>query len=330
MAEMLMILYTKTHGNLTMEFEYSPFFEMVCSLHVLSKPEHHLERLEWAEEMKTKLPAALYEELAYFGKESRSRCAAMDFCKVSDSIVDMNTIAVVDAIAAMDIKAFFRVLFSGVAAAELPNDPEGFRRRFIAALKAYYFQFFESELRYMEPLLIRILKKQTEVCDELGVKEFIKTIHGRIEVTEDKIILHKHRVFILTYDNIRKILIRISAFIAPHLLIGIEGPSCLELTFRAHLQEAAHQVPMDLFKTMKALGDDTRLRILKVIKKDLSSTQSLAAELGLTEACISKHLKVLAEADLLYKQRRGNYVYYLLNQVQLDRIPMDIHQYLDA
>ena len=325
-----MILSVKQDGQLTVEFVYSPFFEMMCSLHVLTKPEHHLERLGWAAGMKTKMPHALYDELMYFGKNSDEWCGAMDLYDISDSIIDLNVIAVLDAVAAMDSVEFFKVLHNGADTVSAPQDEEDFRRRFNACLKAYYFQFFESELRYMEPLLIRILKKQVDICDEIGVREYIKTIHNRIEVTEDKLIFYKYRTFSFDFEKIKKITIKISSFINPHLLVGINDPAYIQLTFMAHLQEAASEIPLDLYKTMRALGDDTRLRILRAIRRKQSSTQSLATELKLTEACISKHLKVLFEADLLYKHRKGNYIYYFLKTMQLDRIPMDIYQYLDG
>jgi DNA-binding transcriptional ArsR family regulator len=227
----------------------------------------------------------------------------------------------------MDSGEFFKVLSNGKEPVSVPNDGEDFRRRFNACLKAYYFQYFESELRYMEPLLIRILKKQVSLCDEIGIKEYIKTIHNRIEVTEDKLIFYKYKTFSFDFEKIRKITIKISSFINPHLLVGIDDPSHIQLTFRAHLQEAVQEVPVDLYKTMRALGDETRLKILRTIHQKQSSTQSLAVELKLTEACISKHLKILFEAELLDKHRKGNYIYYYIKTMQLDRIPMDIYQY---
>ena len=97
-----MILSVKQDGNLTVEFLYSPYFEMLCSLHVLAKPEHHLERLEWAADMKGGMPHGLYEELMYFGENSREWCSAMDLYEVSDSVVDLNVVEVLDAIVPMD------------------------------------------------------------------------------------------------------------------------------------------------------------------------------------------------------------------------------------
>ncbi len=325
-----MILSVRQDEHLTLEFAYSPFFEMLCSLHVLFKPEHHLEHLDWAQDMKARMPEALYEELAYFGKYSDEWCGAMDLCDISDEIVDLNVIAVLDAVSAMDTEKFFNVLSNGNGSAAAPLDWERLRRRFDACLKAYYFLFFENELKYIEPLLIRILKKQAAACDEAGIREYVGTIHNRIEVTEDKLVFHKYRTFAFDFEKIRKITVKISSFIDPHLLVGMNDASHIQLTIRAHLQEAAPEVPLDLYKAMRALGDETRLKMLRIIHRKQSSTQSLAEELKLTEACISKHLKILHEADLLYKQRKGNYMYYLLKTMQLERIPMDIFQYLDG
>lgn len=289
-----------------------------------------MERLEWAAAMKKNMSGGLYEELMYFGEYSDEWCGAMDLCDVSDNIVDLNVTAVLDTVAAMDREEFFRLLSNGGSSAVIPQEAESFRRRFDACLKAYYFQHFENELRFLEPLLIRILKRQASICDSMGVKEYIRTLHNRIEVTEDKLIFYKYRTFSFDFEKIRKITVKISSFINPHLLVGINNPKHIQLTFRAHLEEAAPEVPLDLYKTMKALGDETRLRILRTIHRKMSSTQSLAKELGLTEACISKHLGILLEADLLWKQRKGNYMYYFLKPMQLDRIPIDIYQYLDG
>jgi DNA-binding transcriptional ArsR family regulator len=47
---------------------------------------------------------------------------------------------------------------------------------------------------------------------------------------------------------------------------------------------------------MKALGDETRLKILRCIYKKINSTQAIARDLVMTEAGVSKHLKLMYEA----------------------------------
>lgn len=348
-----MKIYEKDIGTWKVEFFYSPFFEMICSLHVLTRPEHHLTRLEWAKGVKARLGEGLHGSLVDIGIHFHEWCTVMDFCKVSESVNDLNLLAALDFIAGMDMETFIRVLLGNCIErdrikvwlrkrkaeepssltkeqAKIFSDPEGFRRKLISLLKEYYYLLFERELLFLEPLLIRILKKQGALLENKGILEYVKTIHNRIEIAADAFYFHKYTKFIVPFDSIEKINFTVSSFVDPHLLIGLEAPKELQLTVRASMEEAADVVPKDLFKTMKALGDETRLKILKTLYMRRSSTQSLARDIGVTEACISKHLKILHEAGVLYKEREGNYIYYLLDRMTLDRIPMDLYQYMDG
>jgi DNA-binding transcriptional ArsR family regulator len=327
-----MILTERQEGSLTIEFIYSPFFEMICSLHVLTKPEHHLGHLNWAEGMLAKLPQPLHDDILYFGTNFSEWLGVMGFSfAVDPSINDLNITAIIEEMGNMPAHQFMKILTNDKQKLPLDdNEVESLRFRLIACLKVYYFQFFEKELRYIEPLLIRILKRQACEYDHIGMKAYLKTLHNRIDVIDDKLIFYKYRTFTVDMNNIQKLSLRISSFIDPHLLISISDTSHVKLTYRARLQESVQLVPEDLFRTAKALGDKTRLKILRAIRQKQCSTQSLAKELQLTEACISKHLQILHEAELLYKQRKGNYVYYLLNHMLLEHLPQNIYQYLDG
>ena len=324
-----MRLRTCHEESLTAYFIYSPFYEMICSLHVLCKPEHHLGRLKWAEETQRKLSPSFFQELLFFDQHFDGWLGVMDFANVSEEINDLNVPLVIESIGLCPLSKFSKILCNENKPPEGIIINETLRRRLIACLKTYFFTYFEPELRYMEPLLIRIQKKQALVCEELGIKDYISTLHNRIEVTDKNLTLYKYRTFTFPFQELKSVTISISSFIPPHLMVGMSDPANIHLTFHAQLQEISDSVPVDLVKTLKALGDGTRLKILRAIRQKPCSTQSLALELDLTEACISKHLKQLSEAELLYRQRKGNYVYYLLNPLQLDRIPMDIFQYLD-
>jgi len=338
-----MKLYEKDHALAKLTFIYSPFFEMLCSLHVLVKPEHHLERLNWAKDMKGKLEDNLYERLLYLGANSYEWMGIMDFCEFSESFNDFNMIVAIESLLEVPLEDFLYTFFNGRLELKLIKSRKGlskgqleivlkgeyYRGELIACLKSYYYLYFEKELRFIEPLLIRNMRKQICIMERIGVEAFIVTLHNRIEITSSSFVLHKYVDFIVPFEGLKKIDIRISSFIDPHLVIGI-SEGTIQFTLRAHLLESVDELPLDLYNTMKALGDDTRLKILKGIYKGKASTQSLAKQLELTEACISKHLKLMFEADILYKKREGNYIYYLLNRIVLDRIPLDIYQYLDG
>ncbi len=67
----------------------------------------------------------------------------------------------------------------------------------------------------------------------------------------------------------------------------------------------------DLAKTFNALGDKTRFRLFQLVseKKEICVSQ-LAAELGITPACVSQHMKILLDAKLVDRIREGQRVCY--------------------
>lgn len=80
---------------------------------------------------------------------------------------------------------------------------------------------------------------------------------------------------------------------------------------------------------LKALGDATRLRILSEINPIGKSTQELSSILNISEAAVSKALKLLLEAKLVNKIRRGNYIIYSLNSIEIDYLPYNIYEYIN-
>ena len=70
--------------------------------------------------------------------------------------------------------------------------------------------------------------------------------------------------------------------------------------------------PVDtLPKAFNALGDSTRFELFRLIgqKKQVCVSQ-LADILNITPACVSQHMKILAEADLVARIREGQRVCY--------------------
>jgi DNA-binding transcriptional ArsR family regulator len=322
-----MMVYTASEKEWDIEFSYSPLFEMLCSLHVLSKPEHHLERFAWAEEMKNKMSDKLYEKLMDLSKKTYEWCPVMDICNIHEGCNDFNVMAALNFIEDLPIESFIGVFSKYCDPREMKLD-KCFINEMTRALKEYYLNYFDRELRFIEPLLVRRLKKDSEVCSNTGIMEYVKGLHNRIEVTEHAFLFHKYTLFTIPFDTLKRVIIRISSFIDPHLLIDY-GEKMVQFTIRDHLDRGVEKVPRDLLRLMKALSDETRLRILRIIYRDKASTQSLAQELNISEAGVSKHLKILYDSELLYKERSGSYIYYYLNASLLDMIPMDIYQYLN-
>ncbi|MBT2554658.1 helix-turn-helix transcriptional regulator [Arthrobacter sp. ISL-5] len=71
----------------------------------------------------------------------------------------------------------------------------------------------------------------------------------------------------------------------------------------------------------KALADPNRLRLLSIIKAASSGATcvcDLTEPLDLSQPTVSHHLKILVEAGLLHREKRGTWAYFSLAPGALD------------
>lgn len=62
----------------------------------------------------------------------------------------------------------------------------------------------------------------------------------------------------------------------------------------------------DWTTSLKALADDSRLRILSALIKQSLDVNSLGEKLGLSQYNVSKHLRILREAGLVASEIKGS------------------------
>jgi predicted transcriptional regulator len=65
-------------------------------------------------------------------------------------------------------------------------------------------------------------------------------------------------------------------------------------------------------KSLKALADESRLRILSLLMKQPRHVNAIAAEVGTSQYNISKHLRILREAGLIDCKVKGNKREYII------------------
>lgn len=75
----------------------------------------------------------------------------------------------------------------------------------------------------------------------------------------------------------------------------------------------------DLVRLFKGLADPVRLRMLAAMVDRPRCGQDLAAEIGLSPATISHHLRVLSDAGLLTETRQAPYTFFQLDLEPLQR-----------
>ena len=68
----------------------------------------------------------------------------------------------------------------------------------------------------------------------------------------------------------------------------------------------------DCITAMKALGEESRLRIIRMLMKKQCSVNEIAEALNLPQYNVSKHLRVLREAGLIDLEKSGQQRLYAL------------------
>jgi ArsR family transcriptional regulator, arsenate/arsenite/antimonite-responsive transcriptional repressor len=78
-----------------------------------------------------------------------------------------------------------------------------------------------------------------------------------------------------------------------------------------------------LAQLLKAVADPTRLQLLALIKASEGGSAcvcDLTGPLGLSQPTVSHHLKVLAEAGVVTRERRGVWAWYAIDQARLEEL----------
>lgn len=73
----------------------------------------------------------------------------------------------------------------------------------------------------------------------------------------------------------------------------------------------------ELLSLFKALSDETRLRVVKLLENGELCVCHLVAAVDMSQSKVSFHLKVLKEAGLVKDRREGKWMYYRLNESDL-------------
>ena len=319
-------------------FAYSPLLEAALSLHVLADPRHHALQHGWVRAAR-RLPASLRREIdefrfAFAGdvpdlvvpgafddfETELGRLRALDPRVVVLELLrpawdhgGNRDPALLDR---EDVRAHARSLRIAI------DEPELVRDRFVDLLAAYWEAGFKREWDRLEPLLAQaVIDAGREIAGH-GLYAMLAQTSTRLRVDAEREefgidLPHHHRVEVTDASPLTLVP---SAFVWPHVRVNCDGPYPLSVVYPAPFvrREARPRLPdAELLRLLRALGDDTRLRALRLIAEAPRSTQELAPLVGISEAGLSKHLRVLADAGIVESRRDGYYVLYSLVPARL-------------
>ena len=83
-----------------------------------------------------------------------------------------------------------------------------------------------------------------------------------------------------------------------------------------------------LANAFKALGDPTRIQIMSILagSDEPTCVCEITPRFSISQPTISHHLRILRDADFIYAERRGTFMYYQLNRAALADLPDAMRQ----
>lgn len=319
-------------------FIYSPFRELMTSLHVLDNPSHHLTRLEWAEKTKSNMSPSLWDTACLFGELSNGWLNFLDLVDVLQ-YEEKHVEEAIERIKLLSAKKFLSLLLGTRADLSLDEcsgnemdvhaKPGYYREMLCDFLYGYHQEHFARELFRVEPWLIKAVHEIKNQFEQNPL-DAMNCVHPRFKLDARTLKFYKADTWVFQYEEITRLTIYPSSFIAPHLLVGMEVPEIivyLQVPLPDETVEEA--VPEDLLAILSALSDRSRLQILKLLFHHSYCTQQLTDSTGLAKATISKHLKILEKAGLIKGERHGYFVFYQANEKTLDQLKVDLNQFFD-
>ena len=87
---------------------------------------------------------------------------------------------------------------------------------------------------------------------------------------------------------------------------------------------------MERTPALKALADETRMKLVELLLRHDCCVRALAKRLGVSEAAVSQHVKVLREAGLVNGERRGYFMHYQVRRETLRELGAEIAALADV
>ena len=78
--------------------------------------------------------------------------------------------------------------------------------------------------------------------------------------------------------------------------------------------------------TLKALADETRLKLIHLLLDQDLCGRALAQHLGISEAAVSQHLKVLKGAGVVEGEKRGYWTHYSIEKNALEMVTGELQR----
>jgi DNA-binding transcriptional ArsR family regulator len=179
--------------------------------------------------------------------------------------------------------------------------PDEFGEGFLSALQAYYQAFFEEEEKRLLPVLKAGLEDAQQLAERLSLPDLLAEISQGVHFTE-------------SYMEAKE-LVLVPAFWSTPLIVSLmlnEASVLILFGVRPANMSAipGELVPDSLLRTLKALADPTRLKIMYYIAREELNPSELSRRLHLRAPTVTHHLNELRLAGLVNLSVKGQEKHY--------------------
>lgn len=333
----------------------SPIAELSAALHALGELDHHPRSHEWADAVRRDVPAAVLDECAEWAPlwgslrarfllpldEQSDRTLAKEFADIealdqrrfvamcAEAVIDRDRTVKYDRLGIdQAVTGRFRDRASHLSAERLAvadrllADPVAFRTDLMAFLRTFAAHGFEEEWRTQRPLLAQDGRRRLRDVERRGLG-----VVAELAPTAQELQQPRRVVFDKLYDATAKVadqvcLIVPSVHVRPH--VAIKHNSGVPIVIQYPVG-GTNEVTYDVVKErMLALTDPMRIRLCRWILREPHTTSDLARRMGMSEPQVSRHLRRLREAGLVYTRREGRLVFYALDAERIRRLGGDL------
>jgi DNA-binding transcriptional ArsR family regulator len=168
--------------------------------------------------------------------------------------------------------------------------PHEFGERYLEALRAYYEAFFAEEERRIRPALEEALARAQALAEQLPLSDLLEELSQGLRLAE--------------LPQVPELALAPCFWSTPLLFFATVSAERELILFGARPPDAAlvpgEVVPDALMRALKALGDPTRLRVLRYLTAGSLTPSQLARRLRLRAPTVIHHLDALRMAGLVH------------------------------
>ncbi|QBD76864.1 ArsR family transcriptional regulator [Ktedonosporobacter rubrisoli] len=198
---------------------------------------------------------------------------------------------------------------------ELLTNPQRSQERFLAFFLQYWEVCLAPQWPQLEELLLRDIQQRGQLLFEYGPREVLSSLAPQLNIYEEE---NNITMLYPAQGHWEKkagnpLFLIPSSYVWPRLsfIYGRDVLHAIAYSIKQYHEEGNAPVPPErLLKLLRAAGDTTRMQILQLLSQRPRSTRELAGLLGLSEAGISKHVKMLQDVGFLRSERSSYYVLY--------------------